>query len=191
MLGRMLGALSLNPSTYEEVEHDTGAIWQALLVVILVSIASGIGGLLAGETDLVRGVVYGVIRGLITWVLWATATLLVGTTILKTPQTHADWGQMARGTGFAQTPGLLNILVFIPYLSWIWLPVFVWRVAGMLLAVRESLDYDSLWRAFFVVMIALIPVLILNIVIVLLLGIAGNDGSTETSASALLGFFFL
>ena len=63
MLARMLGAASLSRATYEDVEHDRSATIQAMGVVILVSIASGVGGMLAGEVDLVRGVVFGVIRG--------------------------------------------------------------------------------------------------------------------------------
>ena len=190
MLARMLGALTLNPGTYEDVEHDTSATWQALLVVILVSVAGGVGGLLAGDTDVVRGIVFGIIRGVFSWIVWAAAAWLIGTTILRGPQTHADWGQLARGTGFAQTPGLLNILIFIPYVSLvIGLLVFAWQVAGMLMAVRESLDYDSLWRAFFVVLIALIPVLIFNAVIFTVLGIADGSVDMDVNTSAVLGFF--
>jgi len=65
IIGRMLGAAMLKPDTYEEVEHDTGATWQAALVVILVSVAGGIGGILSGDGDILRGVGFGVIRGLI------------------------------------------------------------------------------------------------------------------------------
>ena len=172
MLNRMLGAAMLRGSTFEDVEHDRSATLQAMAVVIMVSIASGIGGLLAGEADIVRGVVFGVIRGLLSWAIWAGAALIVGITILKTPETSADWGEVARGTGFAQTPGLLNILVFIPILGEIVRVVtFFWQLAAMLMAIRESLDYNSLWRAFFVVLIALIPVLIVNGILVWALGI--------------------
>ena len=172
MLNRMLGAAMLQGRTFEDVEHDRSATLQAMGVVILVSIASGVGGLLAGDVDIVRGVVFGVIRGLLSWAIWAAAALIVGTTILKTSETSADWGEVARGTGFAQTPGLLNVLVFIPILGEIVRVVtFFWQLAAMLMAIRESLDYNSLWRAFFVVLIALIPVLIVNGILVWALGI--------------------
>ena len=46
MLARMLGAARLNVATFEDVEHDRGATMQAMMVVLLVSIAIGIGGLL-------------------------------------------------------------------------------------------------------------------------------------------------
>ncbi len=172
MLGRMLGAARLNSDTYEDVERDSGATLQAMLVVIIVAIAAGVGGILSGESTLLDGLLFGVIRGIVTWVVWALVALLVGTTILKSESTEADWGQLARGTGFAQTPGLLNVLVFIPLVGGIiTLLVLLWQWAAMVVALRQSLDYASTWRAFFVILIAAIPVLIINLLVFWTLGI--------------------
>ncbi len=121
------------------------------------------------------GLVFGVIRGVVSWAVWALIAWIIGTTILKTRDTEADWGQLARGTGFAQTPGLLNVLVFIPIagviIVIIGVAVFFWQVAAMMIAVRQSLDYTSTWRAFGVVIIALIPVLIINAILLWALNI--------------------
>ena len=107
MIDRMLGAARLSVDTYEEVERDRGATGQALIVVILVTIASVVGQMFGGEeVDVVRGLAAGIIRGVASWALWALFTWLIGATLLKTEDTEADWGQLARGTGFAQTPGL-------------------------------------------------------------------------------------
>ena len=184
MFGRMLGAARLNVDTYEEVERDGGATIQALLVVILAAIAVGVGTILegvifGGGADLLDGLVFGVIRGVVSWAVWALVAWIIGTTILKTRDTDADWGQLARGTGFAQTPGLLNVLVFIPIAGVIiGVAVFFWQVAGMMIAVRQSLDYTSTWRAFGVVIIALIPVLIINAILFWVL----NIGSTSPAS---------
>ena len=98
----------------------------------------------------------------------------MGTTILNTPNTSADWGELARGIGFAQTPGLLSVLTFIPYVGWaIGVVIFVWRFVAMLMAVRASLDYTSMWRAFFVVLIAFIPVLIVTGIVFWILSLFG------------------
>ena len=176
MLARMLGAARLDPHTFEDVEHDSGATLQALLVVVIVSVAGGVGGLLSGEGDIVRGVIFGVIRGVVSWAVWAGVAMLVGTTILKTPDTRADWGQVARGTGFAQTPGIFSVLVFIPFAgSILSFAIFLWQFMAMLIAIRQTLDYDSLWRAFFVVVISLIPVLIVNGVIFWILKIGDQS----------------
>ena len=178
MLTRMLGAASLRSETYEDVEHDRGATWQALLVVILVSISGGVGGLLRDETSVVDALVFGVIFGIVVWAVWAVwalTTWLVGATILKTPATEADWGQLARGTGFAQTPGIFSFLVFLPGIGGlVGLVILVWRLAAMLVAVRQCLDYTSTLRAFFVVLIAAIPSIIILAVVAGLLGIGAD-----------------
>ena len=171
MLGRMLGAARLKVDTFEDVEHDRGATLQALAVVIIVAIATGIGGLLGNENDILQGLGFGVVRGVLLWAVWALGIWIVGSTILRTSETNADWGQLARGTGFAQTPGILSILVFLPAGGFITLAVFFWQWAAMVVAVRQSLDYNSTLRAFFAVLIAAIPVAIVYGLVTALLGI--------------------
>ena len=61
MIGRMLGAARLSSDTFEEVERDSGATIQALLVVIIVAIFNSVGGILSGESTLVGGLLFGVI----------------------------------------------------------------------------------------------------------------------------------
>ena len=172
MIGRMIGAAKLNVDTYEEVEADRSATGQALFVVLLVTIASVVGTLLLGDdVDVVRALIVGIIRGVVSWALWALVTMLIGTTILKTEKTEADWGELARTTGFAQTPGILNVLVFVPAVGGlIVLVAFIWSIVAMLIGVRQALDYTSTWRAFFVVLLALIPVLILNGIVIAVTG---------------------
>ena len=59
MLERMIRAARLSPQLYEEVEADTGATSQAMMVVVLVAVATGIGttgaggavGLLSGRSS--------------------------------------------------------------------------------------------------------------------------------------------
>ena len=181
MLGRMIGAARLNVQTYEDVEHDSGATLQALLVVVLVSIASVVGQLIGG-TDAGVGwiIVSGVIRGVVSWALWALFAWLIGATLLKTAQTEANWGQLARCTGFAQAPGILNVFFFIPILGTIiYLVALVWTIMCMIIAVRQSLDYTSSLRAFFVILLALIPVFILNAIV---FSLTGGVTVAETSA---------
>ena len=180
MIGRMLGAARLDSETYEDVEKDGGATIQALLVVVIVTIASVVGEMLASgdDADVVMALVAGIIRGIVTWALWALVIWMIGATILKTEQTEADWGQLARGTGFAQTPRILNVFAFTPAVGWvIALVTFIWTFACMLVAVRQSLDYTSTWRAFFVILLAAIPVFIINVMVFLLLG----GGTAEPS----------
>ena len=181
MLGRMIGAARLNVETYEDVEHDSGATLQAMLVVVLVSIASVVGQLIGGSDAGVGWIIVsGVIRGVVSWALWALFAWLIGATLLKTAQTEANWGQLARCTGFAQAPGILNVFFFIPILGTIiYLVALVWTIMCMIVAVRQSLDYTSSLRAFFVILLALIPVAILNAIV---FGLTGGVTIEETSA---------
>ena len=168
MLGRMLGAARLDAGTYEEVEKDGRATIQALIVVIVVTVASVVGELLGGgeDFDVVNALALGIIRGVVSWAVWALITWIVGVTILKTEETEADWGQLARCTGFAQTPGLLHVFSFVPAVGGlISLVAFVWTFAAMVVGVRQSLDYTSTLRAFAVILIAFIPVVILNFIV--------------------------
>ena len=170
MLNRMLGAALLRVDTYEEVEHDRSATIQALFVVVVVAIASGAGGVLNGDIDWVNGVIFGAARGLIGWAVWALVTWLVGATILKTPNTEAEWGQLARGTGFAQTPGILTVFIFIPVVGLLIAAMaFFWQFAAMVIAVRQCLDYTSTLRAFSVILISFIVVLAVLIPLTILL----------------------
>ena len=191
MIGRMLGAARLNAQTYEDVEHDSGATIQALLVVILVSIASVVGQIIGASDDgILWAIVIGIIRGIISWALWALFTWMIGSTILKTEQTEADWGQLARGTGFAQTPGIFNVLWFIPIIGGIiYALALIWTIACMIVAVRQSLDYTSTWRAFFVILIALIPVALLNAVVFVLTGGAADEETSSTLVSYISQVF--
>ena len=176
MLARMLGAARLDVDTYEDVEKDKGATLQAMIVVILVAISAGVGGLLSDEGDLVRGLAFGAIRGVLSWAVWALMAWIVGTTLLKTQETEADWGQLARGTGFAQTPGLLNVFVFVPVVGGVIVFLaFLWQLVCMVVAVRQSLDYTSTLRAIFVIVIALIPVVIINAILFAVLGLGGQS----------------
>ena len=170
MLNRIIGALRLDPHTFEEVEADSSATKQAVLVVVIVAIASGIGGLGGGFTGLIIGVVSAIVQ----WALWAFITFVVGTTIFKTPETHANWGQLARTTGFAQAPGLLKILGFIPFLGVVIIFIAsVWQLVAMVIAVRHALDYTSTWRAVGVVLVGAVIIAILNIIMMSIIGGSG------------------
>ena len=178
MLARMLGAIRMNVDTYEDVEDDRSATWQAMAVVVIVALCTGVGVMLSGaisgeESVDILDLVLGVILGIVGWALWALVTWIVGTTVLKTPETVADWGQLARGTGFAQVPGIFRIFVFVPGVGWlIGLLAAIWQIACMIIAVRQCLDYTSTWRAFFVVVISLIPYAILYFIADILLGVS-------------------
>ena len=157
----MIGAALLRAHTYEEVEHDSAATKQAALVVVIVAVATGIGSISLGMTALI----FGIVAGIVQWALWAFVTYVLGTTLFNTPQTEANWGQLARTTGFAQTPGLLRIFGFIPFIGPLLATIgTVWQFVAMVVAVKQALDYTSKWRAVGVVLVGFILIAILNLI---------------------------
>ena len=163
MIKRMMGAARLDAAIYEEVESDPSATKQALAVVILVALATGIGTFGTGGP---AGLVVGIVAGIGLWALWAWITYFVGTTILKTGETEANWGQLARTLGFAQSPGLLKVAGFIPVLGpWVFTIASIWQLVAMVMAIRQALDFTSTWRAVGVAMVGFIPyVLLISII---------------------------
>jgi len=165
---RMLRAAKLDPTLYEEVEADTGAMGQAMGVVVLSSLAAGIGTVrLGGGT----GVLMGTLGALAGWYVWAYVTYFVGTKFLPEPQTRSNPGELLRTIGFSSSPGVIRLLAIVPGLAW---PVMfvggIWMLVAMVVAVRQALDYKSTARA---VGVCLIGWIIQAAVMTLLLAVFG------------------
>ena len=142
---RIIRAAKLDVHLYEEVEADKGAMGQAMAVVVLSSIAGGIGtpaGLGLG------GILIGTIAALVAWYIWAFLTYFIGTKLVPEPQTKADIGELLRTIGFSSSPGLIRVLGIIPFLrGLVFLVAGVWMLVAMVIAVRQALDYQSTLRA--------------------------------------------
>ena len=167
---RMLGAAALDASTYEEVEVDPRATAQAFWIVVLSSLAAGIGTIGSGAAT-VPGVVITAIAALLTWAAWALVTLQIGGWLLRQPATSVNLSELLRTIGFATTPGLLLVLGALPGAT---IPTFivcgVWMLAAMILAVREALDFDSTARAMAVCLVGWLLALTAAVVLGLLFG---------------------
>ena len=142
---RIIRAAKLDVHLYEEVEADKGAMGQAMAVVVLSSIAGGIGtpaGLGLG------GILIGTIAALVAWYIWAFLTYFIGTKLVPEPQTKADIGELLRTIGFSSSPGFIRVLGIIPFLrGLVFLVAGVWMLVAMIIAVRQALDYQSTLRA--------------------------------------------
>lgn len=166
---RMIGAAKLDPDTYEEVEHDSGATGQAAAVVILSSIAAGVGSI--AYAGVITGLIVGTIAALLGWVIWAFLTWIIGTRLLPEKDTEADMGQLLRTIGFASAPGLLRVLGIVPGIGGlIVLACNVWMLAAMVVGVRQALDYTSTWRAVGVCAIGWVILVLLQALVITMLG---------------------
>ena len=154
MLQRMIGAAMFNAATYEEIEANRSVLGQAIGVVLLVTLCSVIGGIIAGlfaevaSTGIILGLVAGLVFGIVRWALWVTVLYLIGGRLLRTSDTETSWTELARVVGFAYTPGVLSLLVFVPVIGPLFAVVgFLWTLAAVVVAARQALDFESTRRA--------------------------------------------
>ena len=168
--GRMIGAARLEVAIYEEVEADTAATLQAMAVVILASVAAGIGSVGVGSGGM-RNIVMNGVGSLAGWMIWAFMTYVIGTRLLPEPQTQADTGQLMRTLGFAQAPGVARVFVGVPAIGpLILLIVSLWMLVAMIIAVRQALDYRSTWRALAVCVIGWVIAIVIPAILIVTTG---------------------
>jgi hypothetical protein len=140
----------LDPLTYEEVEADQRATPHALAVILLASFAAGVGasGWRSEAASILAVSTYAAMVALLGWMGWAFVTFEIGSRLLAESQTRADVGELLRTLGFSAAPGLFLVFGAFPGLT---APVFgltaVWLLAAMVIALRQALDYTSLFRA--------------------------------------------
>jgi hypothetical protein len=160
---RIVRAAKLDVHLYEEVEADRGALGQAALVVVLSSLAAGVGGAAEGG---IPGLLVLALAALAGWFIWAWLIWIFGTKVLPEPQTSADTGEMLRTLGFAASPGLIRFLGVIPALAVIVnIIAGIWMLVATITAVRQALDYRSTWRAVGVCLVGwIVQILVLAVV---------------------------
>jgi hypothetical protein len=177
---RMMRAARLDAHLFEEVEADLNATSQAATVVGIVALCSGLGSAItlamAGQTGTaVLAFIGGVVMSFIGWIAWSYITYWIGTSMFKGQATP---GELLRTIGFAQTPGVLSILSFIPILGGIvGLVVFVWMIVAGVIALRQALDITT-GQAVITAVVGFIPMFLLYCLVGLVIG----GGSALTGA---------
>jgi hypothetical protein len=166
---RIIGAARLDAKIYEEVESDKTAMGQAVGVILLSSIAAGIGVVTKGGFAAIFSSAVGALLG---WLIWAYITYVIGTKVLPESGTHADYGQLLRTIGFSTSPGLIRILGIIPGLTNIvFMIAAIWMLVAMVVAVRQALDYTTTIRA---VCVCIIGWIVQALIFVVLFGLIGR-----------------
>ena len=156
---RLIGALKLDASVYEEVEHDASAMGQAAAVVALGAVAGGIGA--AGMGGL-GGVVGGVLFAFFGWALGAAVVWLIGVQVMGH---DSDFPELLRTLGFASAPGLLAVLAIIPLVGGlVRLAVLGLSLVAWVIAVRQALDVET-GRAILVCVLAFLAQLAIGVVL--------------------------
>jgi len=174
MLGRVIRAARLDVSLYQEAENNTGLTQEALIVVVIAALLSGIGSALGviiggqGIGALFVGLIIGVVLAVVVYFIWAFITYFIGVNLF---QGTADYGELQRTLGYAYAPTALGLLGFIPCVG----PLFsiaglIWALVCGVIAVREALDFDTT-KAVLTVIIGWIIGLIISLVISAVVGI--------------------
>ena len=181
---RMVRAARLETSLYNEVEADLSATNQALTVVVVTALAGGIGAALgqaiAGRPNgVVGGLIGGVIAELVGWLVWSYVMYLVGTRVFHGTATY---GELLRTLGFANSPGVLLILRFIPVLGGLITAVVgIWRIVAGFIAIREALDLDN-GNTLATIVVGIIAYLVVLLIVALVLGTIGLGAAVLTGS---------
>lgn len=167
---RMIGALRLESAAYEEIEADKNATGEAAFIVVATSLLSGAVGF---ATTGAGGGLIDAMAALIGWALYAQLAYLLGTRAFRGPGATADWGQVARTLGFANTPRFLILLALIPGIGDLVRSVIgFWVLIATVTALKTALDCSP-GRAIFIGIAAwLAQVFILVLAFVLIAGFA-------------------
>ncbi len=150
-LDRLFRAIKIDVELYEEVEKDKSATLQAGIVVVLSSLAAGVGALQLGASNFLLAPVI----SLLSWYVLAYIIYFVGVKLFGGPKTNSNHGEILRTIGFSSAPGLIRVFGVTPDLMTVtFIGSHFWILACMVVAVNSALDYGSLWKAFGVVVVA-------------------------------------
>jgi len=141
MTDRVLGALRLQESTYEEVEADVKATGEAAFIIVGTSLVSGaVNGVLTG----VSSGFFGALGSFVGWAFYAWVAYIVGVKLFPGPQTKSSWGEIARTLGYANTARFLVVFELVPGLQAITRTVVgLWVLIATIVALRSALDIGT------------------------------------------------
>jgi hypothetical protein len=175
MFKRVMRAALLDKEFYKEAEADPSLNQEALMIVVAVSVISGIGSFLAGLVAGKPGAAFLALIvtsaiGVGNYYVWAYVTHFIGTNLFDG---DADPGELLRVLGYASAPLLLGLLAFIPCIGGlIALAGAIWALVAGFIGVREALDLDTT-ETLITVFLGWLAILIINGIVNRIFGFAG------------------
>ena len=138
----MVGAALLDGRVYEHVKLERGTGLQAIAVLVAVVAARG-----AGKVGVEGGgwvtFLLGVFLGLVWWTIF-TLVGYIAAAMIQPSESRPRQAQMARLIAFAQAPGVLWVLGFIPRFGFpIVNAVVVWQLVATAFAFQHALGDRS------------------------------------------------
>ncbi len=173
MIANVRRAMSLDRSFYQEVAYNERYSQEALMVVIVASVLTGIGsflGAVLGGNFLgaLIGLIVGVIMAVAGYYIWAYIVQFVGKAMF---QGQATAPQLLRTLGYAYGPTALAVLSFVPCIGP--LIAFVgslWSLVCGFFAVRETHKLSD-GQAIITVVVGWLVVLLISLVVGAVFGI--------------------
>ncbi len=150
LVDRMIRAARLDVDLYEEVEADTTALPQALVVVVIAGLSIGLGsafGILWDESAMtfLQALLWGVLMAVLLWFIWSLLVYYIGTRMFRGPETESDYFEVLRTIGFSASPGALGVLGFIPTIAGglVRVAIMAWMLWAMVILVRQALSFTT------------------------------------------------
>lgn len=180
---RVVAAIRLDATVYDEVEHDEEAMGQAFWVVVLAALAQGIGAVQAPSVPALVGALFGLsLVGILGWVVGTAVIWLIG---VKLMQCSSDFAELMRTIGFASAPKILMMFGVLPLgpVNWaLAAAVSILSIVATVVAVRQALDITT-QRSVLVCVIAMLVGLAFAVTLGTILGIGlGLTGMAPSDA---------
>ena len=151
LLKRIFRSVKIDPDVFNEVQKDKNATLSAAIVVILSSTAAGIGATSLGAGNFILAPLF----SLISWFVWAYIVFFVGVKLFPDAKTKTTQSALLRAIGFSSAPGIIRVFGFNEDLMAVtFIGSAFWMLVCMVVAVKETLNYKSLWKALGIVIIS-------------------------------------
>jgi hypothetical protein len=150
-LNRVFRSIKIDPDVYDEVQKDKTATLSAAIVVVTSSLAAGIAAKQLGASSFI----FAPILSLVSWFVWAYIVYFVGVKLFPEAKTKTTHAALLRAIGFSSAPGIIRVFGFTPELMTVtFIGSALWMLACMVVAVRQTLNFKSLWKALGVVIMS-------------------------------------
>ena len=148
---RVYRSIKIDPDVYDEVQKDKNATLSAGIVVVISSLAAGVAAKQLGASSFI----FAPILSLVSWSVWAYIVYFVGVKLFPDVKTKTTHAALLRAIGFSSAPGIIRVFGFTPELMTVtFIGSALWMLACMVVAVRQTLNFKSLWKALGVVIMS-------------------------------------
>lgn len=141
---RLIAAIRLDATVFEEVEHDEQAIGQAFWVIVLAALAQGMGAIEAPSIPALLVALFGLsLAAILGWLLETGLIWLIG---VKLMHGTSNYPELLRTVGFASAPKLLMLFGVLPLGAasrLLAVLVLILLTVATVIAVRQALDVTT------------------------------------------------